>query len=206
MSKQFTDANFGKSQIRQHMRTLRASLCAKEQQLASHNIAQQARKCNRLLQSKRLLSYAAFGGEISPHVLVQQLNCSNIYLPRITNFRTSEMNFYSSHKPNKINSKATQINRYGIEEPKIFAPPLFANQFDVMLLPLIAFDQSGNRIGMGKGYYDRALKALAHQSSTKPFLIGIAHHFQEVNSCHRERWDVALDAILTDKDFFLIDH
>ena len=92
-------------------------------------------------------------------------------------------------------------NKYGIEEPIANDSPSPANAFDVMLIPLVAFDRRGTRIGMGAGYYDRAMQALAHQPSTRPYLVGVAHHFQEVSSLKRESWDVPLDAILTDHEF-----
>jgi len=104
------------------------------------------------------------------------------------------MRFYSA---NNLNT----LNRYGIEEPNASDSPWPANAFDVMLIPLVAFDRNGTRIGMGAGYYDRAMQALAHQTSTKPYLVGLAHHFQEVSSLKRESWDVPLDAILTDHEF-----
>jgi len=106
------------------------------------------------------------------------------------------MRFYSA-------KKVSTFNKYGIEEPEAISPSKTANAFDLLLVPLVAFDRSGTRVGMGAGYYDRALAALSHQSS-KPFLVGLAHHFQEVKSLKREPWDVPLDAILTDHEFIQI--
>ena len=100
--------------------------------------------------------------------------------------------------------KVDQFNKYGIQEPSAIGKPWPANSFDVLLVPLLAFDRSGTRIGMGAGYYDRALKALSYQAGTKPYLIGLAHYFQEINSLEREPWDVPLDAILTDREFIKI--
>jgi len=107
------------------------------------------------------------------------------------------MQFYAA-------DKIYNLNRYGIEEPKAIGKPRPANSFDLLLIPLVAFDRSGTRMGMGAGYYDRALEALGHQTSTKPYLVGLAHHFQEVKSLERAPWDVPLDAILTDHEFIHI--
>lgn len=92
-------------------------------------------------------------------------------------------------------------NRFGIREPIKSSSPLFANQLDLVLLPLLAFDRTGNRLGMGAGYYDRALQALVHQPSTRPRLIGLAHSFQEVESIQAQPWDVTLDAIITEDEY-----
>ncbi len=95
----------------------------------------------------------------------------------------------------------TEANRFGISEPRTIATPLYANQLTLILLPLVAFDRSGNRLGMGAGYYDRALQALKHQVGTRPLLIGLAHSFQEVEKIDAQTWDVPLDAILTDLEY-----
>ena len=82
--------------------------------------------------------------------------------------------------------------------------PYNANRFDTIFIPIVAFDRKGARIGMGAGYYDRALASLSHQVSTRPKLIGLAHHFQEQRDLNPEPWDIPLDAILTDREFINI--
>ena len=181
------------------MRSHRSALSETQLRQAESQLAARARASYRLLQARQILSYAAFAGEISPTKLVSNLVTPKVYLPRITNFRLCSMRFYSA-------TNTEILNKYGIEEPKAVGSPKPANSFDVILLPLVAFDRKGNRIGMGRGYYDRALQALNHQQSTRPYLIGVAHHFQEVKSCQAAAWDVPLDAILTDQEFILISH
>lgn len=197
MNVAFDINKLSKPQVRRHLRSLRAILSRQQLDLAERQLAINAMACNRLIQAKKILSYAPFSGEISPEKLVTKLSTSSVHLPRITNFRTCAMKFYSA-------SNVESLNKYGIEEPKAIGSPKKANSFDVMLIPLVAFDRQGNRIGMGRGYYDRALAALNHQQSTRPFLVGLAHHFQELKSCQANAWDVPLDAILTDKEFILI--
>lgn len=68
---------------------------------------------------------------------------------------------------------------------------------DVMLVPLAAFDPSGNRIGYGAGYYDRAIAALHHKNKI-PLLIGVAFDAQRVDQIAQEPHDVALKYILTE--------
>lgn len=199
VSKQNSLEALNKAEIRKQMRIRRANLSIKALADAEHGLAKHARKCNRLLQAKRILSYAPFAGEISPALLVNKGTKKNVFLPRITNFRLCQMRFFSA-------TKIDTPNQYGIAEPRAISTPILANSFDVILLPLVAFDRSGSRIGMGRGYYDRALHALAHQTGTRPYLIGLAHHFQEINSCEAAAWDVPLDAILTDQEFIIIQH
>ena len=94
-----------------------------------------------------------------------------------------------------IPSEPLYVNKYGILEPQkqniTFKP-------DIILVPLVAFDRNLNRIGYGKGYYDRALKQLA--SNKKILTIGMAFSFQEVSIISTYQYDYNLDCILTDRN------
>ena len=86
-----------------------------------------------------------------------------------------------------------KINQYGIPEPnskKLIYP-------DVILVPLVAFDNNLNRLGYGGGYYDRVIKKL---SKKKEILkIGLAFSIQKINNVPVTRYDKKLDYIITDK-------
>ena len=70
---------------------------------------------------------------------------------------------------------------------------------DVVLVPVVAFDADGYRVGQGQGFYDRALAALAApRPGPGPVLIGVAHSFQHVGEAPRHPWDVPLDAVMTE--------
>ena len=96
---------------------------------------------------------------------------------------------------NWIPNEPLYVNQYGILEPKkqniTFIP-------DVILVPLAAFDRNLNRIGYGKGYYDRVLRQLsAHK---KILTIGIAFSFQETSIIPTNQYDYNLDCILTNRN------
>ena len=65
---------------------------------------------------------------------------------------------------------------------------------DVVLMPLLGFDNQGTRLGYGGGYYDRTLAVLPK----KPMLIGLAFAAQELSFVPREDHDVPLDAVVTE--------
>ena len=94
-----------------------------------------------------------------------------------------------------IPNEPLYVNKYGILEPKkqniTFKP-------DIILVPLVAFDRNLNRIGYGKGYYDRALKQLS--SNKKILTIGMAFSFQEASIIPTNQYDYNLDCILTDRN------
>jgi len=196
-----------KNAIRREVRQQRRALSTKVLQQAEQNLANNARQCRQLWAvnspDKKLLSYAPFEGEISPRTLVSQLGHADLYHPRITHYRHCQMQFFRANAFDTYVGHGVH-NRYGIVEPKRTHSPIFANQLNVVLVPLVAFDRSGNRMGMGAGYYDRALSALNHQTSTRPWLIGLAHHFQEVEKLDAQAWDVPLDAIITDQEYIAV--
>jgi 5-formyltetrahydrofolate cyclo-ligase len=90
-----------------------------------------------------------------------------------------------------------ELNRYGIYEPKLEQLHTCAlNKLDIIFTPLVAFDQEGNRIGMGGGYYDRML-APWFKEKRGPYPIGLAHDCQKVSKLPVEEWDVPLPEIIT---------
>ena len=92
-------------------------------------------------------------------------------------------------------------NRFGIAEPELGKNPTAPVwTLDIILLPLVAFDRAGNRMGMGGGFYDRTLARLNNSAMERPLLIGLAHHCQEVEHLQAQSWDIPLDIIATDKE------
>lgn len=69
----------------------------------------------------------------------------------------------------------------------------------ILLVPLVAFDSRGHRIGYGKGYFDRALATLTRHLGLAPVTIGIAYGMQRVEEVPDEPHDLALDLIITEK-------
>lgn len=191
-----------KSQMRKRIRALRKSLSPQQQLTAMVDLAKSARHCRPIWFAKRIISYAPFEGEISPFKLLETLSPAQIYLPQISNYRTRSMQFVKA--PSKGSLRKGIVNKFGISEPKHGHAGIFANQADVILLPLVAFDRNGNRLGMGAGYYDRALSSLTYQTGSRPILIGLSHHFQEMPFLNAKPWDVPLDGILTDREYIKI--
>lgn len=181
-------------ELRRSIRQQRDRLSTKQLNQAQRKVFKNAANYTRLRNARRVLSYIPLGGEISPRSIEANLAHAQIYQPRITHFARGCMKFYPAET---IKTR----NRYGIWEPAPIGNPMPANHFDVVLVPLVAFDRQGNRLGMGAGFYDRAMACrLANPSLKRPFLLGLAHHFQEVKSLAAQAWDVPLDAILTDQE------
>ncbi len=96
------------------------------------------------------------------------------------------------------------MNRFGIPEPDIVRNGwVFASELDLVLAPLVAFDDEGNRIGMGGGFYDSSLNHLRlRRNWQRPYVVGVAHELQHLRSIGRNAWDVPLRGAITDKQVY----
>ncbi len=136
-----------------------------------------------------LAAYMPMGSEIDCLPLVEFLRARGmrIVLPRVSSQQNdTAMTFHLWRGEELI------VSELG------FAAPAADTQIltpQIVLLPLVGFDRAGNRLGYGKGYYDRALSRLL---TTKK--IGLAYALQEVKKCPREEHDKRLDAIVTEQD------
>lgn len=84
---------------------------------------------------------------------------------------------------------------FGTKEPMV-GQEVGPLDLDLVLMPLVAADLQGNRIGHGAGFYDRTFAN--RQAGKPPFLWGVAHSFQVVDTFTPQPWDVPLDLIITD--------
>ena len=86
-------------------------------------------------------------------------------------------------------------NRYGIPEPDVDADTLLEpEQLALAVLPLVGFDDCGNRLGMGGGWYDRSF-AFRQSQCAPPWLVGAAFAIQQLDDVDSQDWDVPLDAV-----------
>jgi 5-formyltetrahydrofolate cyclo-ligase len=92
-----------------------------------------------------------------------------------------------------------QPNRYGIPEP-IGTLDIQLNEIDVALIPLVAWDARGGRLGMGASFYDRAFQSLADEE--RPIRLGVGYGLQQVDRVPLEPWDIGLHAVLTENGCF----
>lgn len=99
-----------------------------------------------------------------------------------------------------------RANRFGILEPLTHARRLYcARQLDVIVAPLVAFDQHGHRLGMGGGFYDRTLAFLKQRSSVRrPHFVALAFEIQKLDVVPVEEWDVRLDTVVTENATYRI--
>lgn len=186
-----------KSRIRKALREKRRSLSPQACLFAGHGVYDNLKKYAPLFRAEKIACYLANDGEISLLPVIEALWQRNktVCLPVLFgSFGNRQMHF-APYFPDAD----MQMNKYAIVEPAIgMQQRIKPSALDIVLMPLVAFDLQGNRIGMGGGYYDRSFSFLSRRKHhKKPKLIGVAYDFQEVDSIASEVWDLPLDAVVT---------
>ena len=92
-------------------------------------------------------------------------------------------------------------SQLGVLEPSVEKNlAIDKEKLDLVLMPLVCFDTLGMRLGMGKGFYDRAFEFEKRKKS--PFLLGVAYEFQKFPLLEKQPWDVLLNAIATENKVY----
>ncbi|MBD9643406.1 5-formyltetrahydrofolate cyclo-ligase [Pantoea sp. PNT02] len=178
--------------IRQHVRHLRRNLTSEQQEQAADQLAEHAINIAPIANAQRIALFLSVDGEINTRPLIAKLwqQKKQVYLPVLHPFSPGNLLFirYTPETP-------LALNKLRIPEPPLDITQLATlDQLDVMLVPLVAFDCAGQRLGMGGGFYDRTLQNW-QQHGFIP--VGIAHDCQRVEALPVAAWDVPLPAILT---------
>lgn len=96
-------------------------------------------------------------------------------------------------------NRQISLSRYGMREPDpVLCQPASLSEIALVLVPGVAFDERGYRLGYGGGFYDRFIAAFGEKSLPVPTLVGLAFEFQIVNRVPAERHDMPLDYVLTE--------
>ena len=184
--------------LRQQKREQRRQLSASQQAKHAEQLAEQLLGHSAFIDSQCIAAYLSNDGEIDPvHIVEQAWKLGKeIYLPVLSAHENSLL-FAPFEKDNPMCR-----NQFGIDEPDCLPEHwLTAQHMDLILLPLVAFDEQGNRMGMGGGFYDRSLANIRQQEKPTQ-LIGLAHEIQKTDQLDVQSWDIPLHAIATENDFY----
>ena len=186
-----------KLELRTTLRARRRALSAAEQKRAAAALANHVVATRWFRVSRRVAAYIANDGEVDPTDVIERIwrMRKHAYLPVLSPLRHDRL-WFARVEP----GMEYRPNRFGIPEPVVKRTALVrAEALDLILLPLVAFDLAGNRIGMGGGFYDKSLAFLRQRRYLqKPHMVGLAHEFQRVNKLTPDSWDVPLAGIVTD--------
>ncbi|WP_338573812.1 5-formyltetrahydrofolate cyclo-ligase [Erwinia billingiae] len=178
--------------IRTHVRHLRRALTPEQQQLAAVQAAERALNFAPIQQAKKIALFLSFDGELNTRPLIAKLwqHKQQVYLPVLHPFSEGQLLFIRYDELTTLTP-----NRLRIPEPPLDIRNLATlSELDVLLVPLVAFDKQGQRLGMGGGFYDRTLQNW-QQHGFLP--VGLGHDCQRVDDLPVAEWDVPLPAMIT---------
>jgi 5-formyltetrahydrofolate cyclo-ligase len=154
------------------------------------------------LVDERIAGYWAHAGELPLNLAIASLveRGQHYHLPLLGSGRSLRFAPWRT-------GEAVHPNRYGIPEPAATESALEPADLDLVLLPLLGFDRSGQRLGFGGGYYDASFAFLRDSKRpTRPMLVGIGYAFQELPAIEPQPWDVALDYVATERELIDCTH
>lgn len=195
-------APLSRPQLRRMLRKARRALTPSEQRRAALGLYRQLAQHPLFRRAKHISLYLPTDGEIDPRLLLRaaQRRGKATYLPVLSAWPRTKMVFQRVRPGEKL-----LPNRFRILEPRVnISQQRKVWALDLVLLPLVGFDDTGGRLGMGGGFYDRSLAYLARrQSWRKPTLLGLAHECQKVERLVQASWDVPLAGTVTDKQWYV---
>ena len=189
------------NKLRSSIRQQRLLLSAAQQRQHASLVSRQLLRLRHFQKARRIALYLSANGELDPSPIVDLCRRSSkqLYLPVLHPFRHGRL-FFCEWREQAL----LQPNRFGILEPGCHGNSRMPiRSLDLILVPLVAFDALGQRVGMGGGFYDRTLGQARRDSSWKrPCLIDIAHELQRVPAITAQPWDVPLDTVVTESGVY----
>ncbi len=178
------DLFMNKNEFRAQLRTHRKNLTAQAIKDSSPQVTRHILQSSLWSNNQHIAIYLPFNGEVDLTELLNDSN-KNLYVPSI---QSERMQFHLFTP-----ELAIKNHRYGIKQPD-FVQGLAEPELDLCLMPLVAFDHKGHRLGMGGGFYDRYFANNQHT-----ILAGVAYQFQQIEQLPTDSWDVKLQYIFTEQ-------
>lgn len=178
-----------KRQYRKEMITRRAALAPEEQLCRSHAIVRRLIETDYYRDAQVILSYCGLRGEVDLSLLeeVTLRDGKRLVFPVCSDGEHME-----AFEP--MGENGFRSGMYGIREPDVStALRVSSEEIDLVLCPCTAFDRTGGRIGMGKGYYDRYGRRCC-----RAHIVAVAYDFQEVPVFEKDSWDLRMEAVITE--------
>lgn len=187
-----------KTELRIHMLAQRRSLDAEQKHLWDRQIFQRAHKDRRFQLARRIHVYLSTPEEIETWPFIEYAwgTGKEVVVPRVAQAAERSLEHVVLTRQTELVS-----GPFGIREParadseQQIAPQEFTAE-DVVLVPLLAFERNGHRLGYGKGFYDTFLQA------SPAVRIGLAYEFQRTGHLPVEEHDVALERVATNERWY----
>ncbi|WP_335954541.1 5-formyltetrahydrofolate cyclo-ligase [Acinetobacter guillouiae] len=181
------------SQLRRSLRQQRQKLTRNQQTVIELQCFKQMLRHRQFLNAQKIGLYLDAFGEIQTKLLIEYC-CAigkTVYLPMICNMNKKLVWVKISNW--QFRNRRFSLHRLGMLEP-MASRAKHISILDLVVMPLLACDLKGSRMGMGGGFYDRTLASATH----RPHRLGLAHNFQLLtHELKRNPWDQPLDSLIT---------
>ncbi len=176
-----------KAEIRRKIKHLRMMLSEAEKASAAEEVFAHLEKSAAFLLAERILMYHSLPDELPTHAFLSKWNGrKKFYLPRVNGVNLEILPYDETR---------LELGAFHIEEPT-GSETVSPDEIELIVIPAVAYDRSRNRLGRGKGFYDRLL------ASTKATKIGIGYAFQVVEEIPVEEHDIPMDFVITQTGIF----
>lgn len=178
-----------KNELRYKMKRLRVLLPEAERKSAAEEVFERLEKTAAFLLADRIMMYHSLPDELYTHAFLKKwAGKKRFYLPRVNGVNLEVLPYEESR---------LELGSFHIEEPKgnELTDPA---EIEMVVVPAVAYDRKGKRLGRGKGFYDRFLQ------NTKATKVGVGYEFQLVEELPVEPHDVAMDIVVTQKTTIVI--
>lgn len=171
-----------KKEIRNKIKALRSMLSELERESAAAEVFARLEATAAFQMADRILMYHSLPDELSTLSFLRKWkNDKRFFLPRVNGVNLDILPYDESR---------LELGSFHIEEPQgdTLVDP---DEIELIVVPAVAYDRSGNRLGRGKGFYDRLL------ATTRATKIGVGYEFQLLDSLPAEEHDVPMDMVIT---------
>jgi 5-formyltetrahydrofolate cyclo-ligase len=177
-----------KKELREHMKNERNSMTVENKAAKDTNIFSKVIKSEYYKEAKTIMTYISFGSEVDTLSIIKHALENNkiVCVPKIIN-KSQGM------KAIKIEALGDlEKNNIGIMEPLSFDNEIISKDIDLFLVPGLAFDKEGGRIGYGAAYYDRFLR----ESKNSSIKMGLAFDLQLIDRVPMTKDDVYMNVVI----------
>lgn len=180
-----------KDTIRRDIRARKTLLTDTERAEAADRVFERLEKTPAFMMADRILMYHSLPDELSTHAFLDKWNArKSFFLPRVNGVNLDILPY---------NRSRLSLGSFHIEEPE-GDETVDIDDIDLVVVPGVAYDRNGNRLGRGKGFYDRLLTGCR---ATK---VGVGYGFQLVDEIECEPHDVSMDIVITEDRYLVINH
>lgn len=173
-----------KTEIRRSIKKQKLNIPQKERELAANIVMKQIELLPQFASAKNILLYNALPDELPTECMLNKWsNSKNLFLPAVAG---------DNLIIKKYNNEFVSIGAFGIIEP--IGDEVDINIIDFIVVPGVAFDKKCNRLGRGKGYYDKLL------IKSDAFFVGVGYDLQVLENIPTEPHDIKMNCIITERE------